>query len=308
MGQLIDMHEVGFWLLLLTPGLAMLVWLAVSLWRVPRVTTRPVDPHAEAEPVRLEQLARQTIEQLNDASIALRRSLVDVDEHSTHEKPGPLTGLPVHKPGITVDKDFIDLADKMYALAELTTHLRDKKEALARGGIDPQLAAISPASSKHYLSFTLLGERFAINTLNLYAIVEASQLIVKSASTPKLHRAIRLRNTLVPVIDLSQHLAGRPTQVGPRTCVVILELARADHMQTIGVVVDAVANVLEISPADIEPPVTSDNRIRNDFALGTVTVNHHPLTVLDLARGLSVNGFILPCANVQPMARERLPS
>jgi chemotaxis signal transduction protein len=306
MGQLIDIHDAGFWLLLITPGLAMLVWLAVSLWRVPGGTVRPVDPHAEAEPVRLEQLARQTIEQLNDASIALSRSLVD--EHSTHEQPGPLTGLPVHKPGITVDKDFIDLADKMYELAELTTHMLEKKEVLARGGIDPLLAAISPASSKHYLSFTLLGERFAINTLNLYAIVEASQLIVKSASTPKLRRAIRLRNTLVPVIDLSLHLVGRPTQMGQRTSVVILELARADHMQAIGVVVDAVGNVLEISPTDIEPPVTSDSKIRNDFALGTVTVNHHPLTVLDLARGLSVNGFILPCANAQPMARERLPS
>ncbi|WP_431480730.1 chemotaxis protein CheW [Pseudomonas thivervalensis] len=305
MGQLTDIHNAWFWLLLITPGLAMLVWLAVSLWRVPGVTVRPVDRHAEAEPVRLEQLARQTIDQLNEASIALGRSLTD--DHARQEKPGPLTGLPVHKPGITVDKDFIHLADKMYELAELTTHMLEKKEVMARGGIDPLLAEISPASSRHYLSFTLFGERFAISTLNLYAIVEASQLIVKQTSTPKLRRAIRLRNTLVPVIDLGLHLAGRPLQMGPRTCVVILELAHADRMQMIGVVVDAVGNVLEIAPTDIEP-VTSDSGIRNDFALGAVTDTHHALTVLDLARGLAANGLILPCANAQPMAQERLPS
>jgi hypothetical protein len=71
----------------------------------------------------------------------------------------------------------------------------------------------------------------------------------KPSIPTKLRRAIRLRNALVPVIDLGAHFGGRPIKVGSGTSIVILKVTSGDRMQMIGVVVDAVGKVLEIPPS-----------------------------------------------------------
>lgn len=110
------------------------------------------------------------------------------------------------------------------------------------------------------------------------------------------------------MIDLSLHLARSLIEMGCGICVVILELPRDDHMPRIGVVVDGVDKVLEISPIEIEPPVISDSKVRNDFILGTATVSHHRVSLLHVERGLSANGFALPRPVAQPTVQGRWPT
>lgn len=304
MGQLINIRDLGFWLFLIAPGIVMLVWLVVHLWRIDVKSGRPVDPPAEVEPVRLEQFARHTIDQLNGACATLGRSVAA--GHASYEVPVAPTRLPVPKRSVTDNKDFIKLADKMYQLAELTSHMLEKRQVLAGTAIDPLLAADNPTPSRPYLSFTLDGELFAISTSNVCAIVEGTQLINKPATTSKLRRAIRMGNTLVPVIDLGIHLAGRPVKMDWSTCVVILEMGSGDRMQKIGVMVDAVSRVLRVSPAQIEQPEICDSKIRNGFILGSASVNNFTLTLLDIERGLSANEFVLPRSVTQLVAQENI--
>lgn len=205
---------------------------------------------------------------------------------------------------VTRDKTLTELAAKMRIMAELASRLHDKRQALNHIPVGPLSASDNTTPNRHYLSFTLGDEPFAVSTLSVYAIVEASQLITKPSMPPKLRRAIRLRNALVPVIDLGAHLGGQPIKIGWSTNIIILEVTSGDRMQMIGVVVNAVGKVLEILPEEIELPPASDSKIRNDFTLGTVLVNNHTVTLLDIERGLSANEFVVLRSAARSVAQE----
>lgn len=291
MSQLLDVRNPGLWLLLMmVPGLVMLIWLMVHLLRGNAQPVTLVDSPADVEPAMLNDLSRHTIEQLNDMSASLGRALALGRE--LHEEPHLLTRSPATARGVTVDQNFISLADKMYQLAELTSHLLEKRHGLAETGINPLSADHDPDPGRAYLSFMLDGQRFAISTWNVCAIVEGSRLISKRAVTSKPRGAISFGNALVPVIDLGAYLVDRPFKRDSSPHVVILEVGRGDRLQKIGVVVDAVSGVLRISTERIDQ-AAGDNEARNAFIVGSIIVDHSTITLLDIERGLLANDFAL---------------
>lgn len=142
---------------------------------------------------------------------------------------------------------------------------------------------------RQYLTFTLASEQFAVGTLSVKEIIEYGQLTSVPMMPPSIRGVINLRGAVVPVIDLGARFGGRQTEVGKRTCIVILEVEHAEEQQVIGVLVDAVNEVLEIAPADIEPPPTFGAHIRSDFILGMGKVGGRFVILLDIGRVLSVD-------------------
>ena len=149
--------------------------------------------------------------------------------------------------------------------------------------------ATSAPEIRQYLTFTLAGEHFAVSTLSVKEIIEYGQLTGVPMMPPSIRGVINLRGAVVPVIDLGARFGGRRTEVGRRTCIVILEVEHSDEQQVIGVVVDAVNEVLEIAPADIEPPPAFGAHIRTDFILGMGKVSGQFVILLDIGRVLSVD-------------------
>ena len=130
------------------------------------------------------------------------------------------------------------------------------------------LPAMKDAAPQQYLTFQLGGEMFAVGILNVKEIIEYGA-VTEIPMMPRFIRGvINLRGAVVPVIDLSARFGGAATRAGRRTCIVILELPENEAQQVIGVVVDAVSEVLEIPAAAIEPPPGFSAGIRADFILG----------------------------------------
>ncbi|WP_433861548.1 chemotaxis protein CheW [Pseudomonas thivervalensis] len=142
---------------------------------------------------------------------------------------------------------------------------------------------------RQYLTFTLAGEPFAVGTLSVKEIIEYGQLTAVPMMPPSIRGVINLRGAVVPVIDLGARFGGGLTQVGRRTCIVILEVDHTEGQQVIGVLVDAVNEVLEIAPTDIEPPPAFGAHIRTDFILGMGKVGARFVILLDIGRVLSVD-------------------
>jgi len=283
------MSDLSFWLWL-TVALCgvILVSLGIHYWGNLSIDAKPhtsIEPISEVEPNELERIKRNAIEQLDGISAVLRRSTANILENNRTIGQEP--------PSITRDKDLDDLADEIYQLIEITSRLLEKREVLVRTVIDPLLSSDDTAPNGYYLFFTLDRESFAVSALTVDSIVEASQLIIKPRLSPKLRQAIRLRNSLVPVIDLGAHLNGRPINVDSSTRIVVLKVSRGDRMQMIGVMVDAAGKVVEIPRAEIEPPMPSESKIHNDFSVGTVSLNNHTVTLLDIERGLLANEFLV---------------
>lgn len=98
---------------------------------------------------------------------------------------------------------------------------------------------------------------------------------------------INLRGAVVPVIDLSARFGGETSAVSRRTCIVIVELGDGDDRQDLGVIVDAVNEVLEIPRGDIEPPPSFGAKIRADFIQGMGKVDSRFVIILNVDRVLS---------------------
>ena len=88
---------------------------------------------------------------------------------------------------------------------------------------------------------------------------------------------------------LAARFGGHASQVGKRTCIVIVEMQQDDTKQDLGIMVDAVSEVLEIPGAEIEPPPAFGAKIRADFIAGMGKVNGKFVILLDIQRVLSVD-------------------
>ncbi len=153
-----------------------------------------------------------------------------------------------------------------------------------------------------YLTFTLGGEMFAVGILCVKEIIEYGSLTEIPMMPAFIRGVINLRGAVVPVIDLAARFGGRPTEIGKRTCIVIVEISDAGTADDvtrhdIGIIVDAVSEVLDIPAGEIEPPPTFGARIRSDFIFGMGKVAGKFVILLNIDRVLSVDEIALLAAS-----------
>jgi purine-binding chemotaxis protein CheW len=156
-------------------------------------------------------------------------------------------------------------------------------KAMATGGGD----------THQYLTFTLGGEMFAVGILNVKEIIEYGNLTEIPMMPAFIRGVINLRGAVVPVVDLAARFGGQLSEVQRRTCIVIVEVAQEDAKHDIGIMVDAVSEVLEIPRGEIEPPPSFGARIRADFIAGMGKVAGKFVIILEIQKVLSVDEMSL---------------
>lgn len=154
--------------------------------------------------------------------------------------------------------------------------------------------AAGKAEPTQYLTFTSGGETFAIGILCVKEIIEYAGVTDVPMMSECIRGVINLRGSVVTVMDLAARF-GRPrAAITKRSCVIIVELEEAPgEQQVVGVVVDAVNAVLDIDPADIEPPPSFGARYRAEFIEGMGKVNGKFVILLDPAQVFSFDEIAL---------------
>lgn len=169
------------------------------------------------------------------------------------------------------------------------------------GQLAPQATSLAPSSgasalaalraaaeTQQYLTFSLSGEMYGLRILNVKEIIEYGNLTEIPMMPTFIRGVINLRGAVVPVIDLSARFGGAASQIGRRTCIVIIELTDGDTRQDVGIVVDAVSEVIEIPASDIEPAPAFGAKIRTDFIDGMGKVAGKFVILLNIQQVLSV--------------------
>ena len=153
----------------------------------------------------------------------------------------------------------------------------------------PQAAEAEAAEGAQYLTFRLGAELYAIGIGNIKEIIEFGSVTPVPMMPEFIRGVINVRGAVVPVIDLLARFGKGVSQATKRTCIVIVELACEGETQNVGVMVDAVNEVLEISAADIEPAPAFGAGLRADFIGGMAKVGGRFIVLLDIGRVLSVD-------------------
>lgn len=121
---------------------------------------------------------------------------------------------------------------------------------------------------RQYLTFKLGDESYALGLLSVKEILEYTGVTQVPMMPSFVRGVINLRGRVVPVIDLAARLHGESARVTRRTCVVIVEVANGNDSQDMGLIVDAVSQVVDIPPEAVEPGPSFGSRMRADFIAG----------------------------------------
>ncbi len=152
-----------------------------------------------------------------------------------------------------------------------------------------QPAAALAEEHAQYLTFMLHDELYAVGILAIREIIEYGQLTPVPMMPSYIRGVINLRGSVVPVIDLQARFGKGRSETKRRTCVVIVEVAGEDGLQQLGMLVDAVNEVLEIPAADIEPAPSFGTRIKSEFIGGMGKVAGRFVILLDIQNVLAVH-------------------
>ena len=101
---------------------------------------------------------------------------------------------------------------------------------------------------------------------------------------------INLRGRVIPVIDLRLKFGFMAQENTDHTCIIVVDVS---HLGMIGIVVDSVSEVLNISAADIDPAPDFGDRVQTDYILGLAKVKNAVKILLDLDRVMGAEGPIL---------------
>ena len=151
------------------------------------------------------------------------------------------------------------------------------------------MSASQPAERRQFLSFSVAGSDFAVGILQVKEILQY-EVITRVPSVPaSIRGVINLRGTVIPVVDLAVKLGLAATPVTPRTCILIVEVALGSDRTVMGVLADAVSEVLELGDGEIDPPPPFGTRVAVDYLTGMGKVGKGFVLLLDIDRALSAD-------------------
>ncbi|MBN1533616.1 MAG: purine-binding chemotaxis protein CheW [Spirochaetes bacterium] len=160
----------------------------------------------------------------------------------------------------------------------------------AKPGTDPVASASAGGGEEgaQYLTFKLGSEVYGINVEHVREVNEYGNLYPLPRVPEYIRGIINLRGEVVPVIDLSYRLYGKKGDVSKFTCIVIIALIHEGDEALLGIVIDAVKEVVEIKVDSIVSTPDFSLNIREDFVSGVGKVRDGFIVLLNVDTMLNI--------------------
>ncbi len=138
-----------------------------------------------------------------------------------------------------------------------------------------------------YLTFTLADEEYGIGILKVKEIIGMMPITSVPRTPDFVKGVINLRGKVIPVIDLRLKFGMASIPYTDRTCIIVVEIDANDMTIQIGIVVDAVSEVLNIKEEEIENAPSFGTSLNTDYILGMAKIDKGVKILLDIDRVLS---------------------
>jgi len=119
-----------------------------------------------------------------------------------------------------------------------------------------------------YLTFKLGKEEFGIQVLHVKEIMGIQDITGVPGTPPHLKGVLNLRGKIIPVVDLRLKFAFPDAPFTQTTCIIVVQVMQENEIAMIGLIVDGVSEVLNLSASDIEDPPDFGEGIETPFVLG----------------------------------------
>ena len=128
-----------------------------------------------------------------------------------------------------------------------------------------------------YMVFIINNQKYALSSKYIIEIIEMLP-ITKVPFLPKYMKGIiNLRSTIIPVMDARMRFDMDPIEYNERTCIIIIE----NENDKIGLIVDAVNEVINISPDSSMKMNSNKEETKQNFIKGVSEINNEVQLILD---------------------------
>lgn len=147
------------------------------------------------------------------------------------------------------------------------------------------LAQPTSAKAGKYLTFLLGQEGYGISVLKVREIIRLCDITPVPQMPQHVKGVINLRGKIIPVVDLRLKFQLASTAETEHTCIVVVQVSLGSGSKTMmGVVVDAVEEVVQIAAQDIEPTPEFGTQLDVTCIVGMAKIRGVIKALLDIDR------------------------
>ncbi|WP_404423982.1 chemotaxis protein CheW [Nibricoccus sp. IMCC34717] len=147
--------------------------------------------------------------------------------------------------------------------------------------------SLTAQNAGKYLTVALDNESYGVAVLKVREIIRMQKITPVPQMPEYVKGVINLRGRVIPIIDLRVKF-GLKAEFAERTCIVVVQvkMPNSQHVQ-MGLIVDSVEEVVNLSNSEIEPTPDFGTRIDTGYLLGMAKVKGVVKTLLDIDRVVS---------------------
>jgi len=140
---------------------------------------------------------------------------------------------------------------------------------------------------QQYLTFLLADEEYAISILRVKEIIGYDTVTSVPKTPGWIRGVINLRGNVVPVVDLAVRFGLTARPVTKTTCIIIVEWQMERQNTMMGVMADAVSQVMNIAEEEIQPAPSFGTRVNVEYLRGMAQMGKKFALLLDIDKVLS---------------------
>ncbi|MDY6903072.1 MAG: chemotaxis protein CheW [Thermodesulfobacteriota bacterium] len=155
---------------------------------------------------------------------------------------------------------------------------------------DVMSQAVQAAADKEgkYLTFQLADEEYGIGIMKIKEIIGMMPITSVPRTPDFIKGVVNLRGKVIPVTDLRLKLGMDEVEVTDRTCIIVTEIRGKTSSIQMGIIVDAVSEVLNVKAEEVEDTPEFGTTIDTAYILGIAKMDDGGVKILlDIDRILS---------------------
>ncbi len=144
---------------------------------------------------------------------------------------------------------------------------------------------------EEYLTFHLANEEYGVDILRVQEI-RGWEKVTRIPNAPDYVKGVlNLRGSIVPIIDLRTRFNLPTTEYSSMTVVVVLAVRNIeeDRERIMGVVVDAISDVVAAKTSDIQATPEFDSSIKIEYISGLASSRDKMIMLVDVDKMLDIN-------------------
>ncbi len=146
------------------------------------------------------------------------------------------------------------------------------------------------ARAGKYLTFQLGQEFYGVEVLQIREIIRLIDITPVPQMPDYIKGVVNLRGKIIPVVDLRLKFGLTEVQASERTCIVVVQLDTVSGIASrLGLVVDGVEEVVNISASEIETTPNFGSSLDTDYFSGMAKIKGSLKTLLNINRVLQMD-------------------